>query len=162
MSICLNAHAPHYFFLIILNQQQFWAHIMKWKINRDWNVPTTPPATRNISSKTDYYTNWTTLVQADHITTEDLSIRPRQGFRASPSTSTQPLHLILLPILFSINKIRDIFPSGINALSAKIQINQALEADAANNSIMFIILTYPIDASGQPWNLYSHYQPSWY
>lgn len=89
-----------------------------------------------------------------------------QGPRASPSTSAQPLHLSLLPTLFfphcSINKFRDILPSGINALSAKIQINQALEADAANNSITFIILTYPIDASGQPWNLYSHYQLFWY
>lgn len=82
-----------------------------------------------------------------------ITIRPRLQSPASPPPSTHPSHLALLPVLLlprhSVNKLRDVLPSGLNALSAQIQINPALEAAVTNNSIMFIILTYPIYESGQ-------------
>jgi len=64
---------------------------------------------------------------------------PRISFRSQCSSFLGTL----------VNKLRDVLPSGLNAFSAEIQINPALPAAAANNSIMFIIFTYPIYESGQ-------------
>lgn len=73
-----------------------------------------------------------------------------QGFRAHPAhpSHVDPLPMLLLP-WHSVNKLRDVLPSSLNASSAEIQISPALEAAVTNNSITFIILTYPIYESGQ-------------